>query len=60
MTNTCKWLSDDWDEICCNAACPACTDWCPAVNYPGLCKYEEPKESPNAPKRKHNGNIHFE
>lgn len=47
MTNNCKWLSDDWDERCTNGDCPACTDWCPAVNYPGLCKFEEPKEGKN-------------
>lgn len=47
MTNNCKWLPDDWDERCTNAACPACTDWCPAARYPGLCKYEEPKEAPD-------------
>ena len=47
MTNTCKWISDDFNEICCNDACPACADFCPAANYPGLCKYEEPKEETN-------------
>lgn len=60
MTNTCKWISDDFNEICTNADCPACCNWCPTVNYPGLCKYEEPMEATNGAKRKHNGNIHFE
>ena len=37
----CRWLSDDWDEICTNGDCPACADWCPTVGYPGMCKFEE-------------------
>ena len=23
------------------ADCPACADYCPVANYPGVCKYEE-------------------
>lgn len=40
----CKWLSDDFNEICCNGDCPACADFCPAVDLPGLCRYEEREE----------------
>lgn len=40
----CKWLSDDFMEICCNGDCPACTDFCPTTNFPGLCRYEEREE----------------
>lgn len=34
----CKWMRD---EICVNADCPACADYCPVPDYPGMCKYEE-------------------
>ena len=34
----CKWLQD---EICVNADCPVCADYCPVVNYPGVCRFEE-------------------
>ena len=37
----CKWMSDDDQEICCNGDCLTCADFCPTVNYPGLCKWEE-------------------
>ena len=40
----CKWMSDDGQDICCNGACPACADFCPTVNYPGLCRWEEEKK----------------
>ena len=38
---TCKWLSDDFSEICVNGDCPACADFCPCVRYPEICKYSE-------------------
>jgi hypothetical protein len=38
----CKWLQD---EICCNDKCPVCCDFCPVVNYPGVCKFEERGDS---------------
>ena len=47
MTNTCKWISDDFNEICANAECPACADFCQVANNPGICKYEEPEEDIN-------------
>lgn len=34
----CKWMQD---EVCVNADCPACADYCPVANTPGVCKYEE-------------------
>lgn len=34
----CKWL---YSEICCNDKCPVCCDFCPVVNYPGVCRFEE-------------------
>lgn len=34
----CKWLQD---EICVNGDCPAVADFCPVVNHPGVCRYEE-------------------
>lgn len=40
----CKWLSDDFNEICTNADCPICCDFCPLSNYPVVCRYYEPKE----------------
>lgn len=40
----CKWLSDSFSEICCNGECPACAEFCPAVNYPGLCRWYKERE----------------
>lgn len=34
----CKWMKD---EICVNGDCPAVADFCPVVNHPGVCRYEE-------------------
>ena len=34
----CKW---ELDEICVNADCPMCCDYCPVVDYPDVCKWEE-------------------
>lgn len=38
MNDECKWMQD---EVCVNADCPACADYCPVANTPGVCKYEE-------------------
>ena len=38
----CKWLQD---EICVNSDCPAVADFCPVVNHPGVCRYEEMDEN---------------
>lgn len=37
----CKWLKD---EVCVNGDCQAVADFCPVVNYPGVCRYEETDE----------------
>ena len=42
MLDDCKWMQD---EICVNADCPACADYCPVANTPGVCKYEERGDS---------------
>lgn len=34
----CKWMQD---EVCVNADCPMCADYCPVVDNPGVCRYEE-------------------
>lgn len=36
---TCKWLSDDFDEICTNGDCPYCADFCPVTEHPEICKF---------------------
>ena len=40
----CRWLSDDFSEVCVNGEYPACGDFCPCVRYPEICKYAEPKD----------------
>lgn len=40
-TPKCKWLSDDFSEICCNDQCPLCCDYCPVADVPGVCKWED-------------------
>lgn len=34
----CKWCQD---EICVNADCPMCADYCPVPDIPGVCRFEE-------------------
>lgn len=34
----CRWMQD---EICVNADCPMCCDYCPVVEYEGVCRYED-------------------
>jgi len=41
---TCKYMSDDEQDICCNPECPYCCTWCPVTEYPEICKYAEEKE----------------
>lgn len=36
----CKYCYGD-EEVCVNADCPCCTEWCPVVNHPGVCRFEE-------------------
>lgn len=35
--NECKYCLD---EICVNDKCPMCADYCPVVDFPGVCRYE--------------------
>ena len=34
----CKWMQD---EICVNADCPMCADYCPVADYEGVCRFED-------------------
>ena len=34
----CKW---EQDEVCVNADCPVCADFCPVTNCPETCKFAE-------------------
>ena len=34
----CKWMQD---EVCVNADCPMCCDFCPVADVPGVCRFEE-------------------
>ena len=34
----CKW---EQDEVCVNADCPVCADFCPVEDTPGVCRFEE-------------------
>ena len=34
----CKYCQD---EICVNADCPMCAEYCPVVDFPGMCRFEE-------------------
>ena len=46
----CKWLSDDFSEICVNGDCPYCAGFCPMTEHPEVCKYfEESEEMINEP-----------
>lgn len=38
MNDECKWMQD---EVCVNADCPMCADYCPVADNPGVCIYEE-------------------
>lgn len=38
----CKWMKD---EVCVNADCPMCCDYCPVVDVPGVCRFEERGDS---------------
>lgn len=41
QTKMCKWLSDDFNEICVNGDCPYRADFCPVTEFPDVCKYAE-------------------
>lgn len=38
----CKW---EQDEVCVNADCPLCADFCPLVYTPGVCRHEDRDET---------------
>ena len=40
----CKW---EQDEVCVNADCPMCADFCPVSDVPGVCRFEEREEADN-------------
>ena len=37
----CKYCQD---EVCVNSECPMCADFCPVVDVPGVCRFEEREE----------------
>ena len=37
----CNWCKD---EICVNADCPICCDYCPVPDTEGVCKFEDRSE----------------
>ena len=41
----CKYCQGD--EVCVNADCPMCCDFCPVVDVPGVCRFEEREEAKN-------------
>lgn len=42
LTMDCKYCQD---EICVNADCPMCCEFCPVVDVPGVCRFEEREEA---------------
>ena len=42
LTMDCKYCQGD--EVCVNADCPMCCDFCPVVDVPGVCRFEEREE----------------
>lgn len=38
LTMDCKYCQD---EICVNADCPMCADFCPVADVPGVCRFED-------------------
>lgn len=41
----CRWM-DRETEICVNADCPLCADYCPVADVPFVCKHEDRSELP--------------
>ena len=39
LTMDCKYCQGD--EVFVNADCPMCCDFCPVVDFPGVCRFEE-------------------
>ena len=48
MSDVCKWLSDDFDEICVNVDSPYVADFCPSTAHPQCCVHFEPKKKEEA------------
>ena len=48
--NKCKWAQGDFEEICVNADCPMCADFCPVLVEPGVCRFEDRGKRTNADK----------
>ena len=38
------------DEVCTNADCPLCADFCPVSDIPGVCRFEDRGDRTNADK----------
>lgn len=38
MMGVCKWYQE---EMCVNADCPMCCEYCPVADVPGVCRFEE-------------------
>ena len=49
---TCKWLSDDFNEVCTNADCDCVADFCPCVAYPQICRHAELVDNTNGRSKK--------
>ena len=41
----CKYLSEDFSEVCTNGDCPVCADFCPVTQHPEICKFAEMEEA---------------
>ena len=37
----CKWVSDDFSEICTNPDCDYIADFCPCTEHPQICNHAE-------------------
>lgn len=33
-----------YEEVCIKSGCPACGDYCPVSDLPGICRYEERRD----------------
>lgn len=50
----CRWLSDDFNEVCVNGDCPYCAEWCPVTEHPEVCRFVEVRETTSSSKRENN------
>ena len=37
----CKWISDEFSEICTNPDCDYLADFCPCTEHPQICNHAE-------------------